>query len=215
MTHGMRDRIREAIGDRKGNSLTPYPLPPSVVPHFCGVSGSTQIQISPLPTRPAASIGLGKVNEHEADRIAHAVAVLRPDWPVLSIRTLITTTPTLMARPRRDVMVAFSAIACDSETKTPKRVTETGPWWHAAAAAAGDNHQAPTRAYPPKLEDACELHGGWATNCPGCAAEQLAQDGRATRPAEKGTSETSLRVANLRNLIRPCTATDRDQETRP
>ena len=153
------------------------------------------------------------MNEHEADRIAHAVAILRPDWPATSIRTVLTSTPEIMARPRRDVALALTYVACDSESKTPKRVTEAGPWWQAAV--AGDNHAAPTRAHPPKLEDACELHGGWATNCPGCAAEQLAQDGRATRPAEKGTTATSLRVANLRTKIRPCTAVDRDQETRP
>ena len=154
------------------------------------------------------------MNEHEADRIAVAINTLRPDWPIKQLRTLCAH-PDMVRRPRLDAAIALVAVACDSESKTPYRVLETGPWWHAAAAAAGDNHQAPTRAYPPKLEDACELHGGWATNCPGCAAEQLAGDDRATRPAEKGTSETSLRVANLRNLIRPCTATDRDQETRP
>lgn len=151
------------------------------------------------------------MNEHEADRIAVAINTLRPDWPVKQLRTLCAH-PDMVRRPRLDAAIALVAVACDSESKTPYRVLETGPWWHAAAAAAGDNHAAPTRAYPPKLEDACALHGDCADRCRGCAADQ-ATDSQTTRAAEKHaqpTSETSLRVANLRNLIRPCTAVDRE-----
>jgi hypothetical protein len=71
------------------------------------------------------------MNEHEAARIASAVHHLRPDWPVKSILTLLLTK--LADRPRRDVCVALAWVACESNTATPARVLEQGPWWRAAA----------------------------------------------------------------------------------
>jgi hypothetical protein len=72
------------------------------------------------------------MNTGEIDRIAAAVNVLRPDWPVKSLRTLLER-PELVHRPRRDVAVALTWVACESVTTTPARVLEAGPWWRAAA----------------------------------------------------------------------------------
>jgi hypothetical protein len=69
---------------------------------------------------------------HERDRIADAIARLRPDWPAAQLRTLITEH--LLDRPRRDVAVALAWIACEPNTSTPYRVLEAGPWWKAAGA---------------------------------------------------------------------------------
>ena len=71
------------------------------------------------------------MNEHEAERIAAAMNQLRPDWPVKSLRTLLSK-PALASRPRRDVTVALAWVACETATATPARVLESGPWWRAA-----------------------------------------------------------------------------------
>lgn len=72
------------------------------------------------------------MNDHEKTRIAAAVNQLRPDWPTASLRTLMAR-PGLANRPRRDVAVALTWIACDAKTHTPARVLEAGPWWQAVA----------------------------------------------------------------------------------
>lgn len=70
------------------------------------------------------------MNEHEIERIACAMHALRPDWPAASLRTLIAKK--LGDRPRRDVTVALAWVACESNSATPARVLEAGPWWKAA-----------------------------------------------------------------------------------
>ena len=70
------------------------------------------------------------MNDHEAQRLAAAAHELRPDWPVSSVLTLIRKN--LINKPRRDVSVALAWIACESNTATPARVLEAGPWWRAA-----------------------------------------------------------------------------------
>lgn len=68
------------------------------------------------------------------DRIAAAINCLRPDWPVSSIRTLITAR--LSERAAVDVAVALTVVACDPTSKTPARVIEDGNWWKVAQAAS-------------------------------------------------------------------------------
>lgn len=72
------------------------------------------------------------MNKHEIDRLASAFHVMRPDWPHASLRTFITKN--LADRPRRDVAVALAWVACESNTATPARVLEAGPWWKATNA---------------------------------------------------------------------------------
>ena len=45
-------------------------------------------------------------------------------------------------------------------------------------------------AFPPKREEACELHGGHKDRCPGCAADALTGDAATTRPAPVRTGPT-------------------------
>lgn len=75
------------------------------------------------------------MNEHEAERIAAAVHVARPDWPKTSLLTLIRKH--LIDRPRRDVFVALAWVASEPATHTPARVLESGPWWRAAGVEGG------------------------------------------------------------------------------
>lgn len=76
------------------------------------------------------------MNENEIERIAAAVNQLRPDWPTASLRTLLGR-PELVNRPRRDVAVALSWVACEAESKTPARVLGAGPWWQATSVEGG------------------------------------------------------------------------------
>lgn len=86
------------------------------------------------------------MNENEIERIAHATNALRPDWPVASLRTLLAR-PELAHKTRRDVAVALTWVACESATKTPARVLESGPWWTATNAEGGNTAMRhPTRA---------------------------------------------------------------------
>lgn len=86
------------------------------------------------------------MTETEIERIAAAINALRPDWPVPSLKTLMKSK--LYARARRDVAVALAWVACDSDTKTPARVLESGPWWQAVVAEGPTGgHQHPARIH--------------------------------------------------------------------
>ena len=99
------------------------------------------------------------MNDHEKDRIAAAFNQLRPDWPTKSIRTLLDR-DTLAGRPRRDVVVALGWIACETNTATPARVLESGPWWRAAATEGTSAHFAPL-----KPEQRCKTCGKSEPDC--------------------------------------------------
>lgn len=86
------------------------------------------------------------MNENERDRIAAAVHNLRPDWPTPSLRTLLDR-PQLKDRPRRDVAVALVWVACESQSQTPARVLEAGPWWQAAGIDGAVDGGAVTNGY--------------------------------------------------------------------
>lgn len=88
------------------------------------------------------------MNRTEVERIAKAINGLRPDWPWNSLVTFIGTH--LSERAYRDVAVALAYVACEAETRTPKRVLESGPWWHISPAS--------TRTTEPGIVTYCE-HG--------------------------------------------------------
>lgn len=87
-----------------------------------------------------------------ADRIAYAINVLRPDWGIVSLTTLIGE----LRRPLPDCAVALTVVALDEASTTPGRVRELGPWWNAANAAG--EPQAATGAIP-RTEPRCPRPG--------------------------------------------------------
>ena len=107
------------------------------------------------------------MNEHEIDRIASAFHVLRPDWPHASLRTFIAKN--LADKPRRDVAVALAWVSCESNTATPARVLENGPWWKATNAEASSTttvHTGKTvglRHGDPR--DICGICDMWRADC--------------------------------------------------
>lgn len=69
--------------------------------------------------------------QNEIERLAAMGNQLRPEWPVKSLRTFLTTN--CAGRTYRDLAVALAWIACDPKTQTPKRLLEAGPWWAATS----------------------------------------------------------------------------------
>ena len=138
------------------------------------------------------------LTENEIDRIAASVNALRPDWPAKSLRTLIADK--LAHRTRRDVAVALTWVACESETKTPKRVLEAGPWWQGLGQEVrvprnpSEDEQCPARNSKGAL-----IHPGqFAASCSGCASERLAPvlDIRGSdRRADASDVRAMLRIA--------------------
>ena len=110
------------------------------------------------------------MNEHEAERIAKAINVLRPDWPTKSLLTLMSRDE-LARRPRRDVLVTLAWVASETNSATPARVLEAGPWWKAVVAEEAPSERR-DRIHPPRRDQECTTHAGeWAERCRACATE--------------------------------------------
>ena len=88
------------------------------------------------------------MNRTEVERLAGMANKLRPDWPWNALVTFIEAH--LSERAYRDAAVALAFVACEPETRTPKRVLESGPWWHIGPAS--------TRTTEPGIATYCE-HG--------------------------------------------------------
>jgi hypothetical protein len=86
----------------------------------------------------------------EIARLAAAVNLLRPDWPTASLQTYLASSHA--QRPIHDLAVALVFVATDPATKTPKRLGENGPWWHATRAV--DRQWSPPKFCP----DCSTLH---------------------------------------------------------
>lgn len=86
------------------------------------------------------------IDDNDLGRLAAMAHALRPDWPIKSLMTYLHAKHA--GRPYRDLAVALAWVACDTATKTPKRIEENGPWW--SAAVAGDARREAT-PMPPKI----------------------------------------------------------------
>lgn len=136
------------------------------------------------------------MNENEAARIAAMGHALRPDWPLNSLRTLLTR-PELARRTRRDVAVALAWIACESETTTPARVIESGPWWR----AANVEHPDRTIRRPPMKHEECGTHvGEYRDFCRACVADRKAAADEAAHGPRLTRDEA---IAAARAAVRP------------
>lgn len=149
------------------------------------------------------------MNENEIGRIAAAINQLRPDWPTGSIRTLLAG-PKLKDRPRRDVAVALTWVACETDSKTPARVNEPGPWWKATSAEGGEDQ----RWAPPKDHQACGKHPGeWRDRCRCCTADKLAgevEESLPKTPADEAKAAARAAIAAAKTVDAEPTATPED-----
>lgn len=85
------------------------------------------------------------ITRHEAEKLAEAIHVIRPDWPASSLSTLIAGRMTEW--PLADAGAALAWVALDRAadgwvSRTPARVLEAGPWHP----ATGMDAQAAERA---------------------------------------------------------------------
>jgi hypothetical protein len=124
--------------------------------------------------------------DHEIERIAAAVNQLRPDWPKVSLVTLLSK-PELRSRPRRDVAVALTWVACEAQSVTPARVLEAGPWWQ----AAGIQGTASVRE-PYDANTFCEHSGRPMDRCAGSDHECITAAEYAARVAADRASRRPL-----------------------
>ena len=149
------------------------------------------------------------MNEYEAERIAQAINVLRPDWPVRSLITLMGREQ-LRHRPRRDVLVAFAWVAAETNTSNPGRVLEAGPWWKAVAVnGSTGGHPHPLRVNDP---DECRIHAGQhRDHCSGCQADSLVGDSTPTPQRQRTGPTEAWKVArqelDLKHALEPKTET--------
>lgn len=74
------------------------------------------------------------IDRETATRIATAINVIRPEWPIASIVTLIGQRH--QHRIAADVAAALAWVAIDPDSRTPGRIDEAGPWWPSAVGRA-------------------------------------------------------------------------------
>lgn len=93
------------------------------------------------------------VNRPEAEQIAAAITLIRPDWLKVSLVTLLAKH---QHRPVRDVMLALVWIAYDPDTKAPGRISTDGPWWHIGRLAGAETADVPPPYTPPPAIQAAD-----------------------------------------------------------
>lgn len=106
-------------------------------------------------------------DKSEIERLAGALNCLRPEWPVRSLVTYLTTHHA--HRAYTDLAVAAVHVATDPRTVTPARLSEMGPWWQTTASRT-------TERVGPGAEPRCEDHPQeTARNCRCCRSEAIAE----------------------------------------
>lgn len=106
------------------------------------------------------------MNQLEAEVIAAAVAIIRPDWKEASMVTLLAKH---RHRPARQVALALVAMAYDPDVQTPGLLNSEGGAAFFAVAAPLE----PTYVAPALTERLCPSHGD-RQPCRGCAADRKA-----------------------------------------
>jgi hypothetical protein len=87
------------------------------------------------------------MNKTEAERIAAATNIIRPDWSPKLLMTVLAD-DRMIRRPYADALLALIACGLDEQTKRPGRVHEKGTWWSVVTAVSGQQGPA-YRAHVP------------------------------------------------------------------
>jgi len=91
------------------------------------------------------------MNRPEAEQIAAAVSIIRPDWLQTSLVKMLEKH---QHRPARDVALALIWCAYDPATDSPGRINQPGPWWDVARLAGAESSRQPERYLPPEPVEA-------------------------------------------------------------
>lgn len=89
--------------------------------------------------------------KQEAERIAAAVNIIKPEWRVGLIMAVLGD-ERIRSRSYADVLIAMTALAVDPTSQRPGRIHEPGPWWRAAAAVTS-----PMTAYRTIGQNDCDI----------------------------------------------------------
>lgn len=73
------------------------------------------------------------IEKEQAERIAGAIACLRPDWSEKQIMGVLADPRIRERRIFRDVAIAMTALALDPASRQPTRIFEHGHWWEILA----------------------------------------------------------------------------------
>ena len=139
------------------------------------------------------------MNRAEAEQIATAVSVIRPDWLRTSLVTALGRLPEhYRIRPARDVHLALLWLAYDPDTKTPGRLGQEGPWWGVGSLAGPGT----TRTAEPGIVTYC-THGEPGARCLECHPR-----------THQGTPPTPEQRAVMRAAIAAAKAATKGRETR-
>lgn len=97
------------------------------------------------------------LTKEEAQRIAAAVNILRPDWSTNGLMSVLVD-DRCRKRPVKDLTLAFVALALDSTTRKPTRIYEHGHWWEILAPRVGPTGY---KAIDKDTCYVCGFVGGW------------------------------------------------------
>ena len=140
------------------------------------------------------------MNRAEAEQIATAVSIIRPDWLRTSLVTTLGRLPEhYRIRPARDVHLALLWLAYDPDTKTPGRLGQEGPWWGVGSLAGPGT----TRTTEPGIVTYCP-HGEPGMRCTECYP----------RRPRSGTGPTPEQRAVMRAAIEAGKQATKERETR-
>lgn len=137
------------------------------------------------------------MNKTEAERIAAATNVIRPDWSPKLLMTVLAD-DRMIRRPYADALLALIACALDDQTKRPGRVHEKGSWWSVVTAVSGQ--QGPTyRETRPGYCVICgenwSLHGEWSELYGGHNYENPITDAKGVPPTPE--QRAAIDAANV------------------
>lgn len=76
------------------------------------------------------------MNKAEAQRIASAINVMRPEWST-GLLMAVLGDDRMIRRPYADALIALTVLATDEKSKKPGRVHDNGIWWAAVTATVG------------------------------------------------------------------------------
>lgn len=129
------------------------------------------------------------LNRKEIERLAEMANALRPDWPIRSLVTLISTD--LSGKAFQDVAVALAWIGSDPGTVNPGRIREAGPWWTATRPTGASG----PHSVPGPSEPRCSTHP-WelAHPCRACLSEAKAIDSPDTPEATTAPDPDRLAI---------------------
>jgi len=140
------------------------------------------------------------MNRPEAEVIAAAVAIIRPEWYQTSLLKMLGK---IQHRPARQVALALVSLAYDPEVQSPGLLLHEGPHW-----AVGQIGEA-TYVPPAVSERLCPTHGDRAETCRGCAADRKA----ATEPVPPAQPITDMEtIRAIRQAAKAAAPTEQEQQ---